>query len=184
MLGVNTIKDLIKIDQIFQKRIKDKVIDGGVIIQQPDTVRMSFDTKIKKGSIIEPFVTIKSGVSIKEGSLNVLSKYFTGLKNEKKYKNPVKDVEINYLNPNKYIDKKRFSYTCSKVLLVNYKGKSNTKIKAIEQDVALEKLISQSWISDKIQNVKSFLSWVGNLKFYELTYSDNKKALEKVSEII
>ncbi|SVD40955.1 uncharacterized protein METZ01_LOCUS393809, partial [marine metagenome] len=66
MLGVNTIKDLIKIDQIFQKRIKDKIIDGGVIIQQPDTVRISFDTKIKKGSIIEPFVTIKSGVSIQE----------------------------------------------------------------------------------------------------------------------
>ena len=125
-----------------------------------------------------------SGVSIKEGSLNVLSKYFTGLKNEKKYRNPVKNVKINYLNPNKYVDKKRFSYTCSKVLLVNYKGKSNTKMKAIKQDVALEKLISQSWISDKIQNVKSFLSWVEKLKFYELTYSDNKKALEKVSEII
>ena len=66
MLGVNTIKDLIKIDQIFQKRIKDKIIDKGAIIQDPETVRMSFDTKIKKGSIIEPFVTIKSGVSIKE----------------------------------------------------------------------------------------------------------------------
>jgi bifunctional UDP-N-acetylglucosamine pyrophosphorylase/glucosamine-1-phosphate N-acetyltransferase len=69
MLGVNTIKDLIKIDQIFQKRIKDKIIDEGVIIQLPETVRMSFDTKIKKGSIIEPFVTIKSGVLIKENVL-------------------------------------------------------------------------------------------------------------------
>ena len=66
MLGVNTIKDLIKIDEIIQKRIKDKIIDGGVIIKQPNTVRLSFDTKIKKGSTIEPFVTIKSGVSIQE----------------------------------------------------------------------------------------------------------------------
>ena len=73
---MNTIKDLIKIDKIFQKRIKDKIIDGGVIIQQPETVRMSFDTKIKKGSIIEPFVIIKSGVSIKE---NVLIKRRLGL---------------------------------------------------------------------------------------------------------
>ena len=69
MLGVNTVKDLIRIDQIFQKRIKDKIIDEGVIIQLPETVRMSFDTKIKKGSIIEPFVNIKSGVSIKENVL-------------------------------------------------------------------------------------------------------------------
>jgi len=69
MLGVNTIEDLIKIDQIYQKKIKDKIIYNGVIIQQPDTVRLSFDTKIKKGSVIEPFVNIKSGVSIKENVL-------------------------------------------------------------------------------------------------------------------
>ena len=65
MLGINTINDFIKLDSIYQKRIKDKIIDSGVIIKQPDTVRLSFDSKIKKGVIIEPFVFIKAGVLIK-----------------------------------------------------------------------------------------------------------------------
>jgi len=64
MLGVNNIKDLIKIDKIYQNKIKDKMIKRGVIIVDPDTVRLSFDTIIKKGVIIEPFVFIKCGVTI------------------------------------------------------------------------------------------------------------------------
>ena len=66
MLGINTIQNLIDADNILQKRIKKKLIEGGVIIQEPNNTRISFDTKIKKGSIIEPFVVIKSGVIIKE----------------------------------------------------------------------------------------------------------------------
>ena len=66
MLGINTIQNLIDVDRIHQKNIKDKLISGGVIIQQPETTRVSFDTKIKKGSILEPFTVIKPGVTIKE----------------------------------------------------------------------------------------------------------------------
>lgn len=66
MLGVNTLQDFNKIDLIYQNIIKEKIINNGVTFDQPDTVRLSYDTKIKKGSLIEPFVIIKSGVSIKE----------------------------------------------------------------------------------------------------------------------
>jgi bifunctional UDP-N-acetylglucosamine pyrophosphorylase/glucosamine-1-phosphate N-acetyltransferase len=64
MLGVNSIKDLIKIDKIYQKKIKDRIINKGVIIIEPDTVRLSFDTIVKRGVTIEPFVFIKRGVII------------------------------------------------------------------------------------------------------------------------
>ena len=76
MLGINTIKNFIDLDVIYQKRIKNSIIDKGVIILQPDTVRLSYDTKIKKGSIIEPHVIIKPGVLIKE---NVIIKSHTVL---------------------------------------------------------------------------------------------------------
>lgn len=66
MLGVNTISDFIKIDQIYQNTIKDKLIKSGVIILEPHTVRLSHDTKIFQGSIIEPFVIVKTGVNIKK----------------------------------------------------------------------------------------------------------------------
>ena len=66
MLGVNTLQDFNKIDLIYQNIIKEKIINKGVTLTQPDTIRLSYDTKIKKGTLIEPFVIIKSGVSINE----------------------------------------------------------------------------------------------------------------------
>jgi len=65
MLGINTISDFHKIDKIYQEQLKDKMINRGVMILQPETVRLSYDTKIGKNSLIEPYVYIKTGVSIK-----------------------------------------------------------------------------------------------------------------------
>ena len=66
MLGINSIKDLIKIDEIYQKKIKNKIIEKGVIFHQPDTTRLSFDTKIRSGVIIESHVNLKKGVTIEK----------------------------------------------------------------------------------------------------------------------
>ena len=60
--GVNTREDLINIDITMQKNIKKKLIQNGVTILQPETVRVSYDTKISKDCIIEPYVIIKKGV--------------------------------------------------------------------------------------------------------------------------
>ena len=78
MLGVNTIKDLIKIDQIYQKNLKNKSLENGVILYQPDSIHLSYDTKIKKGVIVEPYVVFKQGVTIEA---NVLIKSHSILEN-------------------------------------------------------------------------------------------------------
>ena len=64
MLGINSIKDLIKIDEIFQVNLKNKILDKGVIFYQPNSSRLSYDTKINSGSVIEPHVILKTGVVI------------------------------------------------------------------------------------------------------------------------
>ena len=64
--GVNTREDLIKMDITIQNEIKKKLIQNGVTILQPETVRVSYDTKIAKDCTIEPFVVIKKGVIIKK----------------------------------------------------------------------------------------------------------------------
>jgi bifunctional UDP-N-acetylglucosamine pyrophosphorylase/glucosamine-1-phosphate N-acetyltransferase len=64
LLGVNNREDLIKVDLTMQEEIKKRLINKGVTILQPDTVRVSYDTKIGRDSIIEPFVVIKKGVTI------------------------------------------------------------------------------------------------------------------------
>jgi len=64
MVGINSIKDLIKIDAIYQKSLKNKIIENGVILIQPDSIRLSYDTKIKSRVIIEPHVIFKNSVEI------------------------------------------------------------------------------------------------------------------------
>ena len=65
MLGVNTLDDFNNIDLMFQKRLRRDLINNGVKILDPKTVRISYDTKIGRDSIIEPFVYLKEGVEIK-----------------------------------------------------------------------------------------------------------------------
>jgi len=63
--GINTREDLINMDLSVQNEIKQKLIKKGVTILQPETVRVSYDTKIAKDCTIEPFVVIKKGVTIR-----------------------------------------------------------------------------------------------------------------------
>ena len=66
MLGINNFHDFNKVDEIYQKYLRNKLIDKGVKIIDPQTVRLSYDTKIGKNSMIEPYVIIKKGVNIKD----------------------------------------------------------------------------------------------------------------------
>ena len=62
--GINTRQEFAKVDVSMQNELKKKLMKSGVTILQPDTVRVSYDTKIGKDSIIEPFVVIKKGVTL------------------------------------------------------------------------------------------------------------------------
>ena len=65
MLGINTLDDFNKVDEIYQNLLIRNLIEKGVKIINPKTVRVSYDTQVGKNSIIEPFVFIKNGVKIK-----------------------------------------------------------------------------------------------------------------------
>ena len=65
MLGINTLDDFNKVDEIYQNLLIGNLIEKGVKIINPKTVRVSYDTQVGKNSIIEPFVFIKNGVKIK-----------------------------------------------------------------------------------------------------------------------
>ena len=66
MLGINTLNDFNKVDEIFQNHLRAKLINNGVKILEPKTVRLSYDTKIGKNSFIEPYTFFQNGVKINE----------------------------------------------------------------------------------------------------------------------
>ncbi len=64
ILGANTRVELAQIEKIMQQRLRKKVMLGGTTLIDPDTVYLSFDTKIGRDVVIEPNVVIGEGVEI------------------------------------------------------------------------------------------------------------------------
>ena len=63
-LGINTCVELAKANSLMQKRINDKLTQGGVTIVDPQTTFINFGTKIGADTVIFPFTVIERGVKI------------------------------------------------------------------------------------------------------------------------
>lgn len=125
-----------------------------------------------------------AGISIKKGA-------FDSLKNKIKYfgelplvfKNHDKG-HIKYIPPNLNPSMLKNGYDACGVVLVNFKENSETKLENINFEEALHVLIPDSWIASDEQHATKFLDWIATLKFYKLTYSKTKEALDTFSSIL
>ncbi len=68
-LGVDSRKGLAHAEARMQARLRSKMLEAGVGMQDPDTVYLSHDTQIEADVTFEPHVKIGPGVQIGEGTL-------------------------------------------------------------------------------------------------------------------
>ena len=78
MLGINTLDDFKKVQNILQKKYIQKFINIGVNFLKPETCYFSYDTKIESGVTIESNVTIKNNSLIKKGTIIKSNSYLEG----------------------------------------------------------------------------------------------------------
>ena len=83
MLGVNTLDDLNKVEKIFQSKMIEKLNKKGVIVRNPETCYINFDTVVEKNVIIESNVSLNKNIIIKEGVTIKSHSYIEGAKIEK-----------------------------------------------------------------------------------------------------
>ncbi|MGD9638518.1 MAG: bifunctional UDP-N-acetylglucosamine diphosphorylase/glucosamine-1-phosphate N-acetyltransferase GlmU [Alphaproteobacteria bacterium] len=74
--GVNSRVDLARMEQRIQAKLRRKAMENGATLINPETVTFSFDTKLGKDVVIEPFVVFANGVEVKD---NVTIKAFSHL---------------------------------------------------------------------------------------------------------
>ena len=65
-LGIDTQQDLAKAENIMQSRLKSQMMSEGVSFVAPETVFLSYDTKIGRDTIVHPHVVFGKGVYIGE----------------------------------------------------------------------------------------------------------------------
>ena len=61
-MGANSRSDLAKVEAIVQNRLREKIMDNGVTLINPETVTFAYDTEIANDVVIEPFVVFGKGV--------------------------------------------------------------------------------------------------------------------------
>lgn len=121
-------------------------------------------------------------MSVKSGSLDVLSDIYPNLAQEPlKHTNSNKTVRYLYPDYDPMKDSKGFPIR--EVVSVKYDPKIDFSLRKADTMTLVKLLLDQSWILPKDGNAEIFLNRVSKLKFYELTYSDNKKALEGIAKI-
>lgn len=66
VLGVNTRANLAAVEFVLQNRLRNKALDQGVTLRDPDSIYLSMDTVFAKDVTIEPNVVIGNGVVLHE----------------------------------------------------------------------------------------------------------------------
>ena len=66
--GVNSQAQLAEAGELLQRRLRQRLLDEGVIVQDPGTLHLCADTEIAPGAVIEPYVVMGPGVRIGAGA--------------------------------------------------------------------------------------------------------------------
>ena len=68
VLGVNSRAELAEAEAVIQRRLRHKVMAEGATLVAPETVFLSYDTRIGRDVVIEPNVIVGPGVVIEDGA--------------------------------------------------------------------------------------------------------------------
>ena len=123
-----------------------------------------------------------SAISLKEGFFSTAERLFSSFNQlEKYYINEIKG-NVKYLADNNENDL-ILSTNCSKVINVKFGKDLKNEIKQINKGISLQKILPDAWVSNEKTHAKSFIRWIKSSIFYELTYSDNNKAIQMINNI-
>jgi len=123
-----------------------------------------------------------AGISIKKNSLETLLPFYPELETSAEYHYERLNKVVRYLPP-KDIDYEKL-HPCKALVFIKYNKEVELEFEQVSNINAFEKLIPDSWISQKQENVSVFLDWFSSLPCYELTYSNNRKMIDTMRKLL
>jgi hypothetical protein len=119
-------------------------------------------------------------LSVKEGALDLLTSHYPELD-----KNSM--IRINSKKKVKYLPVAAkmmdMIFPVNEFVFIKYDNKVDLRLEKIEPVEALKQLLEEAWIPPAAENVEILLDRIFNASFYNLTYSNNEKAIEAVTQI-
>ncbi len=122
-----------------------------------------------------------AALSVKEKAIDMLSEAFPELENARQYHNVALNKKYRYISSNDDFPTKKLP---SKALIfIKYQQNAQVSLEGLSKVDALKKLIPDTWISTKRENVTLFLDWIESTPCYKLVYSDNDEMLAVIKSI-
>jgi hypothetical protein len=121
-------------------------------------------------------------LSVKQGSMDVLSSIYPVLEKEPVTLTTTKK-KVRYLTPNYNPEISDLVFPIKEVVSIKYDPEVEFEFKKADQIKAIKLMLDQSWILPHAGNAGIFLDRVSHWSFYELTYSNNEKAVEAISRL-
>ncbi|MBL8676869.1 MAG: bifunctional UDP-N-acetylglucosamine diphosphorylase/glucosamine-1-phosphate N-acetyltransferase GlmU, partial [Alphaproteobacteria bacterium] len=66
-IGINSRQDLALAETCLQKRFREKAMEKGVTLLDPQTIYFSYDTQVEQDVILHPHVVLGTGVTLEKG---------------------------------------------------------------------------------------------------------------------
>jgi len=121
-------------------------------------------------------------MSVKQGAMDILSGIYPDLDTE-----PIKltssKKNVRYLKPNYNPEFSELAFPIKEVISIKYDPQVEFEFKKADPISSIKLLLDQSWILPNAENAKKFLDRVADWSFYQLTYSNNEKALQAISKL-
>jgi hypothetical protein len=121
-------------------------------------------------------------MSVKQGAMDLLSQIYPDLETK-----PVKltssKKNVRYLTPNYNPEFSELAHPIHEVISIKYDPLVEFEFKKADKITSIKLLLDQSWILPNAGNAEVFLDRVAAWSFYQLTYSNNEKALAAISKL-
>lgn len=127
---------------------------------------------------------VPAALSIKEGSLSILSAYFPSLKAEDLEEYTYGKRKVRYIPPNPDLNDIIKPTPVSDIIFIRYKPGARLSFKKLKKFDSFQRFHKEAWMNGSKKSAKTFINWFESLNYYELEYSDSKSALNLVSELI
>jgi hypothetical protein len=125
---------------------------------------------------------LPAAISIKEGSVKILSQYYPELNDIVSQKASTAKI-VRYLPLKNNLDGTENKFPVKAFVFVNYSPDEPFTISKVGKKEALKALLAETWVNPDPENVVEFFNWIDDKEFYRLKYSDNVDAVQCISKL-
>lgn len=121
-------------------------------------------------------------MSVKPGAVDLLSTLYPSLEQQ-----PVNYItaekSVRYLFPHQTGEATGQAFPVKEFIFIQYNETVDFEFEKLDQVQAVKRLLDQSWISPTPGNAEILLHQISQWSFYQLTYSNNQKAMEDITQL-